>query len=212
MRAAGCSSSSSACTGPTTDPFTITWSACTAPSTRAVSKSPRCWVARSKHGYHHHIPVDPDSFFKQNIAFDAGAMGNQALMGGCFLRENIGTPPQTPLRRSTTKSLRHRTTTPGRKPQHQCIAHTSASSLGGLNPDLPPGLPNGLAFIDTGGHGFYHDIQRQSEYASQATVLAKLERLPFRQEGLRPGLPLRTPASTNSRRPLNSGALRAAAA
>ena len=102
-----------------------------------------------------------------------------------LLRRLCGAPLQ--------KSLRHRTTTPGRKPQHQCIAHTSASSLGGLNPDLPPGLPEWPGLHRHGRSRFYHDIQRQSEYASQATVLAKLGACPSGGKACDPRLAVENP-------------------
>ena len=65
-----------------------------------------------------------------------------------------------------------------------------------------------LAFMDTGGHGFTTTFRGKADTPPKRRYWRNWSACPSGGKACVQGLPLRTPASTNSRRPLNSGALR----
>ena len=110
------------------------------------------------------------------------------LMGGCFLRENSGTHPQTPLRRSR-KIIE--------TPHHHARRKPNAMHLRTHVRKLPQRTQSrstawiaqmNLAFMGHGRSRFYRHSEAKQIRLPNATSTSETGRLPFRQEGLRPRL------------------------
>src|SRR5574343_1829906 len=156
-------------TGPWIWPLTMTWSACTAPSTLAVAEiTSRPGVP----GPTRTSPTTSPSIRKPSVNSTLPSMrlpsAIRLLMGGCLLRENMFNTPMAgwTLRRGALTG-------------RACRSVFQRKCLGG---------PCCATFQHADGDGFYHGMGGEVDHAFQAPVLAQLQCLALAWECAGPRL------------------------